>query len=121
MNRLVSGIQELIERTMGPEITVGSVAGARLWATRVDPGQSENALLNLCINACDAMAQPSSGGSTRSAGARAAGGRLTIETGNRSLDERAARERELPPGQYVSLCVSDNGTGMAARGGIARV
>ncbi len=115
VNRLVSGMQELIERTMGPEITVGSVAGAGLWATRVDPGQLENALLNLCINARDAMAQPSSGGSTRGAGARAAGGRLTIETGNQSLDERVTPERELPPGQYVSLCVSDNGTGMAPR------
>ena len=97
VNRLVSGMQELVERTMGPEIAVERVAGAGLWATRVDPGQLENALLNLCINARDAMPD---------------GGRLIIETGNRRLDERAAREREVLPGQYVSLCVSDNGTGM---------
>jgi len=98
VNRLVSGMQELIERTMGPEIAVGPAAGAGLWATRVDPGQLENALLNLCINARDAMPD---------------GGRLTIETGNRWLDEQGARERGLLPGQYVSLCVSDNGSGMA--------
>jgi len=98
VNRLVSGMQELIERTMGPGIAVEPVAGVGLWATRVDPGQLENALLNLCINACDAMPD---------------GGRLAIETGNRWLDERAAREQGLLPGQYVSLCVSDNGTGMA--------
>ena len=98
VNRLVSGMQELIERTMGPEIAVEPVAGAGLWATRVDPGQLENALLNLCINARDAMPD---------------GGRLAIETGNRWLDERAARELGLLPGQYVSLCVNDNGAGMA--------
>ncbi len=113
VNRLIAGMQELIERTTGPEVTVEPVAGVGLWATLVDPGQLENALLNLCINARDAMAQPSPGGSTREAGARPGGGTLTIETQNRCLDERAARERDLPPGQYVSLCVSDNGTGMA--------
>jgi len=64
----------------------------------VDSNQLENALLNLCINARDAMPE---------------GGRLTIETGNRWLDHRAARERDLLPGQYVSVCVSDTGSGMA--------
>ena len=97
VNRLVAGMEELIRRTVGPEIVVEPVAGGGLWITLVDPSQLENALLNLCINARDAMV---------------GGGKLTIETGNRWLDERAARERELPPGQYVTLCVSDNGTGM---------
>ncbi len=97
-NRLVAGLEELIRRTVGPGVALEVVAAGGLWSTLVDPSQLENALLNLCINARDAMP---------------AGGRLTIETGNRWLDERAARERELPAGQYVSLCVSDSGTGMS--------
>ena len=98
INRLVRGMAELIGRTMGPEITVEPAVGtARLWPTLVDPGQLENALLNLCINARDAMPD---------------GGKLTIETANCCWDQRIGRERDLPPGQYVSLCVSDTGTGM---------
>ena len=96
-NRLVAGMEELIRRTVGPAITVETVAVGGLWPTLVDPSQLENALLNLCINARDAMPD---------------GGRITIETGNRWLDARTARERGLEPGQYVSLCVSDSGTGM---------
>ena len=97
VNRLVTGMEELVRRTMGPSTTVEVVAAAGLWATLIDPGQLENALLNLCINARDAMPD---------------GGRLTIETGNTWLDQRAARERDLAPGQYVSLSVSDTGSGM---------
>ncbi len=97
VNRLVVGMEELVRRTIGPAIELETVASGGLWATLVDPSQLENALLNLCINARDAMPD---------------GGKLTVETGNRWLDARAARERELPPGQYVSLCVSDTGTGM---------
>ena len=98
INRLVAGMEELIRRTIGPAVTMDApVAAAGLWLTLVDPGQLENALLNLCINARDAMPD---------------GGKLSIETGNRWLDERAGRERGLPSGQYVSLCVSDTGTGM---------
>lgn len=97
LNRLVAGMEELITRTVGPQIHVETVAAGGLWNTLADESQLENALLNLCINARDAMPD---------------GGRLTIETANRWLDERGAAERELPPGQYISLCVSDNGTGM---------
>ncbi len=97
VNTLVVGMEELVRRTVGPSISVEVVAASGAWPVLADPNQLENALLNLCINARDAMPD---------------GGRLTIETGNRWLDERAARERDLPPGQYVSLCVSDNGTGM---------
>jgi signal transduction histidine kinase/CheY-like chemotaxis protein len=96
-NRLVAGMEELIRRTTGPGIEVEVVGAAGLWLTLVDPNQLENALLNLCINARDAMPQ---------------GGRLTIETANKWLDERAAQERDLPVGQYVSLCVTDIGTGI---------
>jgi PAS domain S-box-containing protein len=98
VNRLVSGMEDLVRRTMGPEVTVEIVAAVGLWNTLVDQNQLENALLNLCINARDAMPN---------------GGKLTIETGNRWLDRRTARDRDLPPGQYVSLCVSDSGSGMS--------
>jgi CheY-like chemotaxis protein len=63
----------------------------------VDPSQLENALLNLCINARDAMPE---------------GGRITIETANRWIDRHAAKEHDMPEGQYLSLCVTDTGTGM---------
>jgi len=97
-NRLVAGMDDLVRRTMGPSIKVEAVGAGGLWTVLVDPNQLENALLNLCINARDAMPD---------------GGQLTVETGNRWLDARSAAERELAPGQYVSLCVSDTGTGMS--------
>ncbi|MFT8246232.1 PAS domain S-box protein [Roseomonas sp. BN140053] len=96
-NRLVRGMEELIRRTVGPAIDT-EVAGAEaLWPVLVDPPQLENALLNLCINARDAMPD---------------GGQLRIETANTWLDERAARERDLPPGAFITLSVSDTGAGM---------
>ncbi len=98
VNRLVRGMEELIRRTIGPETELEVVNAVGLWTTHVDPHQLESALLNLCINSRDAMP---------------GGGRLTIETANAWMDERAGRERDLPPGQYVSLCVTDTGTGMA--------
>jgi CheY-like chemotaxis protein len=82
---------------VGPSIRVEIVGTSGLWSTLVDPNQLENAILNLCINSRDAMPD---------------GGKLTIETGNKWLDERAAREQDLPVGQYVSVCVTDTGTGM---------
>jgi len=97
VNRLVIGMEELIRRSVGPQITLEVVTAGGLWSTLVDSSQLESALLNLCINARDAMPE---------------GGRITIETANKWLDERAARERDLPPGQYLSLCVTDTGTGM---------
>ncbi|CAN5264053.1 hypothetical protein BH09PSE1_BH09PSE1_02850 [soil metagenome] len=98
VNRLIAGMEDLIRRSVGPDVEVEVVGAGGLWTTRIDPSQLENALLNLCINARDAMAP--------------AGGRLTIETANKWLDDRAGRERDLPPGQYVSLCVTDTGSGM---------
>jgi signal transduction histidine kinase/ActR/RegA family two-component response regulator len=99
VNRLVTGMEELIRRTVGPQITLEVVTAPGLWTALIDASQLESALLNLCINARDAMPE---------------GGRITIETSNKWLDERAARERDLPPGQYLSLCVSDTGVGMTA-------
>jgi PAS domain S-box-containing protein len=97
INRLVTGMEDMVRRTMGPAITVEVVTALGLWNTLVDPHQLENALLNLCLNAHDAMPD---------------GGKLTMETNNKWLDGTESLKRELPAGQYVSLCVSDNGNGM---------
>jgi signal transduction histidine kinase/CheY-like chemotaxis protein len=97
VNRLLPDFAELVRRTVGPAIEVETIGAASLWTTLVDANQLENALLNLCINARDAMPD---------------GGKITIETGNRWLDERGARERGLDAGQYVSVCVSDTGVGI---------
>ncbi len=97
VNRLIAGMEELIRRTVGPAVVVEVVGSAGLWTALIDPNQLENALLNLCINARDAMPD---------------GGRITIETANKWLDDRMARDRGLPPGQFLSLCVTDTGTGM---------
>ncbi|NOG72293.1 PAS domain S-box protein [Roseicella sp. DB1501] len=97
INRLVTGMEDLIRRTVGPAIALEVVAAGGLWTTLVDANQLENALLNLCINARDAMPD---------------GGQLTIETANRWFDVRTARNHDLQPGQYVSLCVTDTGVGM---------
>jgi len=98
VNRLIVDLEDLVRRTVGPAIAVEVVTAGGLWSTLVDPNQLENALLNLCINARHAMPD---------------GGRLTVETRNCWFDERAGRERDLAPGQYVQLCVSDTGTGMS--------
>ena len=98
VNRLIADMEELIRRTTGPDVDVEVVGAAGLWPVRIDQNQLENALLNLCINARDAMPD---------------GGSLTIETANKWLDGNAGKERDLPPGQYVSLSVTDTGTGMS--------
>ncbi|WP_246154670.1 CHASE domain-containing protein [Methylobacterium oryzihabitans] len=96
-NRLVDGMLDLIQRTVGPGIDVRHKGADDLWPALVDPSQLENALLNLCINARDAMPD---------------GGRIVIETYNRWIDGRQAEALDMPEGQYLSLCVSDTGTGM---------
>jgi signal transduction histidine kinase/ActR/RegA family two-component response regulator len=98
INRLLSELVELVQRTVGPSIEIETIAASGLWPTLVDANQLENAILNLCINARDAMPE---------------GGKITIETGNKWLDERAANERGLDAGQYVTVCVSDTGIGIA--------
>ncbi|MCX7178214.1 MAG: ATP-binding protein [Proteobacteria bacterium] len=98
VNRLVSGMEELIRRTVGPSIEREVVGAGGLWPALVDAPQLENALLNLCINARDAMPN---------------GGRITIETANKWIDRHSAQTHDLPEGQYLSLCVTDTGTGIA--------
>jgi PAS domain S-box-containing protein len=101
VKKLIAGIEELLRRTIGEAIILETVGSAGLWATFVDPHQLENAIINLAVNARDAMPQ---------------GGRLTIETANASLDD--AYVGPLPelvlPGQYVQVAVSDTGSGMDA-------
>jgi signal transduction histidine kinase len=97
-NRLIADMEDLVRRTVGPAIAVENVGAYGLWTVLVDSNQLENALLNLCINARDAMSD---------------GGKLTLATANRWLDDRAARERDIASGQYVSVCVSDTGVGMS--------
>jgi signal transduction histidine kinase/CheY-like chemotaxis protein len=99
-NRLVSGMSDLLRRTPGEAIAIETVLAGGLWRTYADPNQLESALLNLAVNARDAMAE---------------GGRLTIETANIYLDEAyAATHHEVTPGQYVMIAVSDTGSGMSA-------
>ena len=97
-NKLVSGMSDLLTRTLGEHVRVETVLAGGLWRAQVDPGQLENALLNLCVNSRDAMPE---------------GGKLTIETTNGHLDDvYAVDHAEVVPGQYVVLAVSDTGTGM---------
>ncbi|MGA8756300.1 MAG: PAS domain S-box protein [Stellaceae bacterium] len=100
LNRLIIGMSDLLTRTLGENIKVESVLSGGLWQVSVDPNQVENAVLNLALNARDAMP---------------GGGNLTIETANTYLDEAYARAHtEVTAGQYVMLAVSDTGVGMTS-------
>ena len=100
LGRLVSEVAELMRRTLGEGVEVETVIAGGLWNTLADPAQVESALLNLAINARDAMPE---------------GGRLTVEVANAALDDDYARqEPDVKPGQYVLLAVSDTGSGMSA-------
>jgi PAS domain S-box-containing protein len=99
VNQLVAGMDALLRRTLGEHIEIGFAPGAGLWRALVDPVQLESALLNLCLNARDAMA---------------GGGQLTIKTANSYVSEdQAPRRGDALPGHYVMLSVSDTGTGIA--------
>ncbi len=101
-NKLVGGMSELLHRTLGEGTAIETVLSSGLWRTFADPNQLENALLNLAVNARDAMPD---------------GGKLTIETANSFLDEAyAAAHHEVAPGQYVAIAVSDTGIGMSKEG-----
>ncbi len=100
LNKLVAGTTVLLRRTLGETIEVETVTAGGLWRCKVDPAQVESVLLNLAVNARDAMP---------------GGGKLTIETANARLDDDyAAAHAEVTPGQYVMLAVTDTGTGMPA-------
>lgn len=98
LGRVVSGMSELLRRTLGEDIAIETVLAGGLWQAQVDANQLENVLLNLAVNARDAMPH---------------GGKLTIETVNAHLDDAyAASHTEVTAGQYVMLAVTDTGTGM---------
>ncbi|MCP1470000.1 signal transduction histidine kinase/ActR/RegA family two-component response regulator [Sphingobium sp. OAS761] len=100
VNKLVGGMSELLRRTIGEDVRVESVLAGGLWRASIDANQLENALINLCVNARDAMPM---------------GGHLTIETANGHLDDAyAATHSEVAAGQYVMVSVTDTGTGMPA-------
>ena len=99
INKLVAGMTDLLRRTLGEAFAIETVLSGGLWLTFVDANQLENALINLAINARDAMPE---------------GGKLTIETANSYLDEAyAALHGDVRPGQYVGIFVTDTGTGMS--------
>jgi PAS domain S-box-containing protein len=98
INRLVASMEDLLHRTLGEQIELQSTLAADLWTAFADANQLENALLNLAINARDAMPD---------------GGRLTIETANAVLDtDYTSLHADVEPGDYVVVSVSDTGTGM---------
>ena len=98
VNLLVRDMTDLLHRTLGEQIELEGVLTSRLWRIEADKGQLENAIINLAVNARDAMSN---------------GGKLTIETSNTALDEAYARsDMEIVPGQYVCIAVSDTGQGM---------
>ncbi|OWJ79723.1 hybrid sensor histidine kinase/response regulator [Haematobacter genomosp. 1] len=97
VNLLAEGMLDLIGRSVGPQVTVKMERAGALWTTFADPGQLESALLNLCVNARDAMPH---------------GGSLVIRTANARLGAQDAPRHGLKPGDYVALSVSDTGTGM---------
>jgi signal transduction histidine kinase/CheY-like chemotaxis protein len=98
-NKFVSGISVLLRRTLGETVRLETVLAGGLWRIHADAGQLETAILNLAVNARDAMGD---------------GGRLTIETANAHLDDAYSAAHGVPAGQYVLIAVTDTGSGMSA-------
>ena len=99
VNKLIVSMSDLLSRSLGEKIELETISGAGLWKVEADVSELETALLNLAINARDAMPD---------------GGKLTIETSNAYLDDEYCRQHaDLTPGQYVLIAVSDNGAGMS--------
>ena len=98
-NKLIVGMSDLLTRTLGENVKLETIGGAGLWTIEVDGPEMEATILNLALNARDAMPE---------------GGALTIETSNAYLDDEYCRQHGLTPGQYVLIAVTDNGVGMPA-------
>jgi signal transduction histidine kinase len=98
-NRLITGMSDLLTRSLGETVALETIGGAGVWNIEVDASEMESTLLNLALNARDAMPQ---------------GGKLTIETSNAYLDEEYCRQHDgIIPGQYVLISITDNGMGMS--------
>ena len=99
VNAFLTGIVEFLQRSLGEQVEIEAVGGAGLWQIEVDANQLESALVNLAINARDAMPN---------------GGKLTIEAANVHVDDQYVRSNpEMTSGQYVAICVTDTGIGMS--------
>ncbi|TDW59564.1 phospho-acceptor domain-containing protein [Novosphingobium sp. PhB55] len=96
-NRLIAGLSDMLTRSLGELVQLETILGAGLWKAKADPTELENVIVNLAVNARDAMPE---------------GGKLTLETCNAHVDDAYAREAEIPPGQYVQIAVTDTGAGM---------
>src|SRR4029077_13009081 len=100
-NKLIVSMSDLLARSLGENIALETISGAGLWKVEADVSELESTLLNLALNARDAMPD---------------GGKLTIETSNAYLDDEYCRQHsDLKPGQYVLIAVSDSGVGMSAQ------
>jgi signal transduction histidine kinase len=97
VNRLLGDLEDMLRRSLGALVHLQVIGAVGLWTAVLDRNQLENAVLNLCINARDAMPR---------------GGSITVETSNKWIDAQAGLERDMLPGQYVAVCVTDTGTGM---------
>jgi PAS domain S-box-containing protein len=101
LNRIVSGMEKMLRRLLGADIVLTMLCAPELWNVQADPGQVEQIVMNLAVNARDAMPR---------------GGKLTIQIANVALDEDYTRaHHDVQPGSYVMLAVSDTGTGMDAQ------
>ena len=99
-NKMITGMSDLLSSTLGEQIRIETVTGAGLWIVNADAQQLESAILNVAINARDAMTD---------------GGKLTIETANAYLDEAYCRQNpEAEPGQFAMIAITDTGTGMSS-------
>lgn len=98
VNRVLTGMSDMLQRTLGENVQLETVLAGGLWRVNIDTAELENAILNICVNARDAMP---------------GGGKLTIESGNAFLDEKyAAASFDVAPGQYVMVAITDTGEGM---------
>jgi len=96
-DRLIRGMEGLVRQSIGPAIALQIIDAHDVWPVLVDSSQLENSLLNLCLNAKDAMPD---------------GGRITIELSNVRLDQDTSKTYDVPEGQYLSISITDTGTGM---------